>query len=611
MGDDAGRDLSKTSFAKTFVLPGLLIFLVPVLSLAFFLHAQSSYDSKMRQAVLGAISRDASLTPEQRTKATEFFTAHPYSQLIKNKEFAADLDSRAKFDYTTFRWMIRLSAYSIVGGFAVFLLGGICVLLSRRSQQAQYLSLTIGWQVLRIYGAAQVIVQGILLVALSFWITALWFHIYIVKLIFVVGVLALIGVAAVVKGIFKKPDMTTHVGGKVITRGDAPALWNELNTICTKVGTEPPDQVIVGIDDNFFVTEMPVNVDGTTCHGRTLYVSLSLLKQMCGAEADSVLAHEMAHFSGNDTLYSKKISPLLNRYGMYLQALYEGPVTRPIYYFMNCFRALFELSLGEHSRKREFRADKIAVETTSPRDFAGAMLRISAYSDFRGNIQQELFKQERALQSASISKQIEQGFHAYAMSFASKPDIGNLETAHPFDTHPPLAQRLEAVGIPLKSHDVQSLVSTPGDGRWYYKIDDAEQIERQQWSEFEEQFRAIHEETLAYRFLPETDEEREIVVKTFPELTFPGKKGSLTINHELISYSEWPESIPFSQIINFTLKDNGTLDIQYNPNAKLKKSIPMKTFANRYQEALDAISLYNARYLNALAYQKQKQSIAN
>jgi Zn-dependent protease with chaperone function len=603
------RDLSKIGFAKTFILPGLLIFLVPVISLCFFLHAQNSYDSDMRKAVLRAISKDASLTPEQRNKATAFFTEHPYSQLIKNKEFAADLDSRAKFDYATFRWAIRLSAASIVGGFAVFVLGGICVLLSRHSQQAQYLSLTIGWQVLRIYGAAQAIIQGALLVALSFWITALWFHVYIVKLIFLVGVLALVGVAAVVKGIFKKPDMTTQVDGKVITRGDAPALWNDLNTICTKVGAELPDQVIVGIDDNFFVTEMPVNVDGTTCHGRTLYVSLSLLKQMCGAEADSVLAHEMAHFSGNDTLYSKKISPLLSRYGLYLQALYEGPVTRPIYYFMNCFRALFELSLGKHSRQREFRADKIATETTSPGDFAGAMLRISAYSDFRGNIQQELFKQERALQTANISAQIEQGFHAYAMSFATKPDIGSLETAHPFDTHPPLSQRLEAVGIPLKSHDVQSLVSSPGDGRWYYKIDHAEQIERQQWSEFEERFRAIHEETLAYRFLPETDEEREIVVKAFPELTIDGKKGSLVLNHESIKYTDWPQSIHFGLIINFALKDNGTLDIQYNPGAKLKKSIPMKTFASRQQEALEAINRYYGRYMSAVAYQKQKQSI--
>ena len=606
---DAAQDLSKTSFAKSFVLPGLLIFLVPAISLAFFLHAQNRYDSNMREGVLHEISKDNSLTPEQRKEAVAFYTAHPFSELIKNEKFAAGLDGSVTFDYATFRWMIRLSAYSIAGGIAVYLLGGICVLLSRRSQQAQYFSLTTGWQLLRFYAAAQVIIQGVLLVALSFWITALWFHVYFVKLIFVVGLFVLAGVAAVIKGIFKKTDIISRVSGKLITQDDAPALWSELNTICTKLGTQPPDQIIAGIDDNFFVSEMPVQVDGTTCTGRTLYVSLSLLKQMCGAEADAVLAHEMAHFSGNDTLYSKKIAPLLNRYSLYLQALYESPATQPIYHFMNSFRALFELSLGKHSRQREFRADKIAADTTSPRDLAGALLRIAAYSDFRGNVQKELFQQERALQAASISTQIEQGFHAYALSFAAKPDIGSLETVHPFDTHPPLSQRMEAIGVPLKMHDVQSLVSTPGDGRWYHKIDGAEQIERQQWSEFEDQFRAVHEQTLAYRFLPETDEEREIVARAFPEITITGKKGSLVINHESLTYSEWPESVHFGQIINFTLQDNGTLDIQYNPANKQKRSIPTKTFGPRQQEALGAINHYNSRYMNALAYQREKQSI--
>src|SRR5690606_28099334 len=99
-------------------------------------------------------------------------------------------------------------------------------------------------------------------------------------------------------------------------------FWRELKGICDQVGTELPDQVIVGIDDRFFVIETPVCVNGTWYAGRTLYVSLSMLKQLSGREADAVLAHEMAHFSGNDTLHSQKIAPLLSRYQLYLQLLY-------------------------------------------------------------------------------------------------------------------------------------------------------------------------------------------------------------------------------------------------------------------------------------------------
>jgi Zn-dependent protease with chaperone function len=427
-----------------------------------------------------------------------------------------------------------------------------------------------------------------------------------VKLIFVVGALAVLGAAAVIRAIFKRPVTDHTLEGKVIGRDAAPRLWEELDAICTKVGTPLPDQVIVGIDDNFFVTEMPLKVDETTYRGRTLYVSLSMLKQLYGAEADAVLAHEMAHFSGNDTQYSKWITPLLVRYGTYLEALYQNPVARPVFYFMHCFRALFELSLREYSRQREFRADRIAAETTSPRDFAAALVRISAYSDYLGNIQQELFKHERALESANISGQMEQGFHAHAMAFAGRPDIGDSETAHPFDSHPPLARRLDAVGVPLGSHEVQALVATPGDGRWFDKIDDAAQIERQQWSQLETKFREFHEQTLAYRFLPETDEERAIVVKAFPEMTIEGKKGSLVFDCDTIRYTVWPGSLAYSEITNCTLNE-GTLHIQYARDGKQKAKIPMKTFGNRQQEALEAINRYYGRYLSAVQYQKQKQ----
>ena len=606
---DKRRDFSKIGFAKTFILPGMLIFLIPVVSLFFFLHAQRTFDAEARTSVLSRIRDDASLSPSQRDTATAYFNEHPVSELIANGRIGPGLDSTTRFHYATFRWLILLAELSIAGGVAVLLLAGVCVLLSRRSQRAQYLSLSVGWQILRIYGALQTFIQGAMVLALSFWVTALWFHSYSVKLVLIAGIVAVVGVAAVIKAIFKRPISDLRVEGRVLDHTASPRLWNELGAICAKVGTDRPDQVIAGIDDNFFVTEVPVKVDGTTCQGRTLYVSLSLLKQMYGTEADAVLAHEMAHFSGNDTLYSKKISPLLARYGTYLQALYDNPIARPIFYFMHGFRALFELTLLEQSRQREFRADRIAAETTSSRDVAGALLRSSAYSDYREKIQQDLFKKERALETANISAQLEQGFHEHAIFFAAKPDLGALETSHPFDTHPPMAQRLEAVGIPFTSEGVQTLVSTPGDGRWYDSIDDAEQIERQQWEQFEERFRKFHEETLAYRFLPETEEERAIVMKSFPELTFVGKKGSLILDCETVRYTVWPDKVAYFEITNCAL-NNDTLQIQYFRSGKRKANIPLKTFASRRQEALDAINRYYGRYLNAVAYQKQKAAEA-
>jgi Zn-dependent protease with chaperone function len=428
---------------------------------------------------------------------------------------------------------------------------------------------------------------------------------YSVKLVLFAALFAIVAVGAVIAAIFKRIDTTWNVSGKVIDKTTALPLWNQLNAICGKIGTPTPDQVIVGIDDNFFVTEHPVTVDEKTFHGRTLYVSLSLLKHLNGAEADAVLAHEMAHFSGDDTMYSKKISPLLRRYGAYLETLYKTGVTRPIFYFMNCFRALFELSLSKLSRQREFRADRIATEITSPRDFSGAMLRIAAYSKFRNNVEQELFKQERALQAANISQQIGEGFQSFARRFAAEHDASELSTSHPFDTHPPLVERLSAVGTPLTPQHADEILATPGDGRWYRRIDNAQGIEQQQWQEFENQFREYHESTLAYRFIPETDEERDIVVKAFPEVAFDGLQGALTLNYEGMQFPDWPSPIKYEEVSQFVFNE-GILEIKYGLGGKQKQKLRVKDL-HRQEEAIDAINRYYGRYMSAAAYQEQKQ----
>ena len=69
------------------------------------------------------------------------------------------------------------------------------------------------------------------------------------------------------------------------------------------------------------------------------------------------------------------------------------------------------------------------------------------------------------------------GLIGAGMRFASTPrdvaaesDIGSLETAHPFDSHPPISQRLSALELDVTAAEIQQLFSTPGDGGWYAKI---------------------------------------------------------------------------------------------------------------------------------------------
>lgn len=597
------NDLTRYKFAKTFVLPGLSVFLVPILSLCFFVYGQDRIDRDAREAILKNIHKDSLLSPNAKAQLSEFYEKVPFSELATHSEFAQNLDTRTKFDFFTFRWMIRISKWSILAGVLVFAVGGICVALSLRSQFVQYLSLSIGWHVLRIFSALQTIAQGTMLVALSYWVTALWFNVYVPKLIGIVAILAVVAMFMVIKAIFTTPHAEFVVGGKVIDKDQSPKLWERLQVICDKVGTSPPDQVIAGIDDNFFVTENPVTVQGKNYDGRTLFISLALLKQLHSAEADAILAHEMAHFSGNDTLYSRKISPLLQRYGHYLQALSDGGAL-PILYFMLCFRALFELSLGALSRKREFRADKIAADTTSANDMAGALLRTTAYSRYRTNVENDLFNNERALESANISERVERGFPKFAVGFASDPQLASAETSHQFDSHPPLQIRLEAVGLPKLSDAAQSLLTQPGDGGWYQNIENADEIEREQWKQFEESFRALHEQSLPYRFLPQTDQERTIVVRAFPEMLFEGKDGTLIVDYLQIQSATWAEPVLISELRNLELDDYGLLTIDLAPIGK-KLTLKTAQFPDK-QLVIDTIGRYYGRYITALEYLKFK-----
>jgi len=606
---DNKTGFNRLGFAKTFVLPGLYVFLIPVVGLLFFLHAQSRLDVQSQEAVTKQIHDDPNLNVEQKTKATAFFREHPFSELVREEGFAEGLDGTLRFSFAAFRWMIRLSAWSLVAGLLVFLLAGLCVLLSMRSHRAQYFSLLAGWHVLRAYCAAQVVVQGILLFALSYWVTALWLERISLKLIAVTGIMAVAAVGALIAAIFKRTTIDHTAQGKVIEKGTDAPLWRELEKICSRVGTAPPDQVIVGIDDNFYVTEMPTRVGDKTYHGRTLYVSLSLVKQMDGAEVDAVLAHEMAHFSGQDTVYSKKISPLLVRYSHYLEAL-SGGLARPVYHFMHCFRALYELSLSKFGRQREFRADRIAMDVASPSAMAGGLLRVVAYSHFRNRVQSDLFEKEQALENANICERIEAGFPAFAANFASTEDVANLESTHPFDRHPSVALRLEAAGFTFDRERLQSLLATPGDGRWFWKITGAEQLERDEWNDFEQQFRDSHEQSLPYRFLPQTPEELAVVVKSFPEVQIDGKTGAVLLNYESIHASGWKFPVLFAEITECALDKNDLLQFKYERDGKHSVSIKMKDFAQNRQEALDSIGRYYARYKVAAEYQQHRAATA-
>ena len=230
-------------------------------------------DARFREGLLASINKDAALDEEQRANARELFNKVPGSKLARVPEFADMFTVEARQTYMQFRWLIRISFWSIVVSVLTFLGVGLCVLMSLKSQRIQYYSLLWSWYVLRLVGIFLTIAQGLLLFALTYWVPALWMNVFIPKLLFVAGFVAVVAVFLVLKAFFKRIKMEIDVSGIEIQESMAKPLWLRLRSLCTALGIQPPDQIQVGIDASFFVTEQSIIANGRKLKGRSLFVS--------------------------------------------------------------------------------------------------------------------------------------------------------------------------------------------------------------------------------------------------------------------------------------------------------------------------------------------------
>ncbi|ATB40910.1 peptidase M48 [Cystobacter fuscus] len=606
-------------FLRVYALPALWLFALPLLGLWFSGHAIDRFDQDVLTSIERQLSQDTSLEEERRQELLAFFRAVPASVACfsEDEELAGFRGSlgEACSDARQFQWMGRLALASIVLGLVSTVIALLCALAAFVSRPFQYGSFVVGWNVLRVTGALQVLAQGGLAVWLSYWMTAVWFERYYPKLILMVGILAGFALFHVVVAIFRRPAMDFEVEAEVIDEARAPELWAHVRQMCERLGTPPPDHILAGIDTNFFVTESEVRVGERTLNGRTLFVSLSLLRLLERSEADAVLAHEMGHLLGGDTGHGKRLAPMLAHFGHYLQALREGGLTLPIFHFMVAYRGLFELSLGRSRRASELAADRLAAGITSGRDIARSLVKVGAYASFRDRVESDLFAGGEQ-QTVAIAQRVALGFTDYASSEAVHGDLHGSVTPHPFDSHPPLSARLENVGEVLTPADVARVLLEPTSSSWTSAILEADLIEARLWGAYEARFAQAHDLALAYRYVPSTEAERQHVEKHFPPLTFAGKEAGLEVHLDFaqVNSTEWEQPVRLEQVKSATTEERlfkKYLDLQLKEGGlfKGKRSICL----SKLQDAdgmLQAFGQYLGRHRAMEEHQAQSQQAA-
>ena len=162
---------------------------------------------------------------------------------------------------------------------------------------------------------------------------------------------------------------------------------------------------------------------------------------------------------------------------------------------------------------------------------------------------------------------------------------------------------------------VANAVTATAGETWFSEIGGAEEIETKLWTAYEARFQAAHEESLAYRYLPSTPEERAHVDRYFPAIAMGPKDSGATwtMDCEQFHYVEWPAAFRWADIVDIKAKDREfrgkALLIQVRTAQGTEKlTVPLGKIAANQDQAVAAIGAYYGRYKTAEANQPQQRA---
>ncbi len=257
-------------------------------------------------------------------------------------------------------------------------------------------------------------------------------------------------------GLFQ-PAQTGIIGLRV-DKYEQPRLALFIKSIADRIDARTPDNIVIGLDASFFVTSARVHTpfQKDPLKGETLYISAPLLRALTKTELASILGHELAHFSGGDTAYSRRFAPIYLGMTSAAQSLRgEGRLPRP---WTAPARAIVMDMIGAFTRAerrigrgREIRADEIGAKAGSPQALATSLLKMSILGAvWRSEVDGMMARIEKGRYARNLSRNFVERLRYDLDHERVGPwiELAMLEEApHPTDTHPPTADRISAIGL--------------------------------------------------------------------------------------------------------------------------------------------------------------------
>jgi len=284
------------------------------------------------------------------------------------------------------------------------------------------------------------------------------------------AVLAVVGAAKAVAGLRKVLALATpepfDEEARAVAEADAPGLWRFVREVATRQGAQPPDAIAVGLQGGFYVTEHPVRLqpEGRVLDGRTLHLPAPYLELLDRDELGSVVGHELAHFVGEDTAYSRHFSPIYLGLERALGTLApkdgSGAALNPAFQLGHHTLERFDHAVKHWGRLREFEADRLSAAVSGPRPAASALLRTGVIAPVVDWALDQRFQAPDANAPDLIAEM------ADAVRAKGWPDMTeHLEhrATHPTDTHPSTPQRIEKLNLAVDDALVAQATRPPAE----------------------------------------------------------------------------------------------------------------------------------------------------
>ena len=258
-----------------------------------------------------------------------------------------------------------------------------------------------------------------------------------------------------------------RVLGRAAGPDAAPGLWAFLRQVAVGQGAAVPDNVVLGMTDGFFVTSSSILLlpEERVLSGRSLYVPVPFLPLLSRGEVAAITAHELAHFTGEDTAYSQHFLPLYAGMARSMDAVSSNEAAQnwiastfqPAGVLAQHVLNTFSRTVAHWSRLRELEADRASLKHESGQTAASALVRTGMGAGLIGGAMDEMYERPNQADADLVGAVL-----ARAGSLGFTDPARHLEDRqpHPTDSHPPTRQRIEALGIPVDD-SLLALASRP------------------------------------------------------------------------------------------------------------------------------------------------------